>query len=98
MTLYWYAYLEQQVQSKSNSGNGGSIEIDIETFVHIHVLTVTQVGVSDFIANILADAEGNEGKGGGKDEVEDKFNPVVDGEESDFVDVVLCKSLKIRKE
>jgi hypothetical protein len=47
--------------------------------------------VGDFIANILADAEGNEGKGGGEDEVENKFNPVVDGEESDFLDVILCK-------
>jgi hypothetical protein len=45
--------------------------------------------VRNFIADVLANAEGNIGKGSGKNEIEDKFDPIVDGEESDFLEVVL---------
>lgn len=64
-------YLEKEVQGKSNSSDGGSVKIDIKAFIHVDGLAITQVGMGNLVADILADAEGDISKGGGEDEVED---------------------------
>lgn len=85
----FFCYLEEKVQGESNSGNGSSVKINIKAFVHVHSLAVTQVGMGNLVADILADAESNISKRSGQDEIENQFNPVVDRKESDFLDVVL---------